>query len=80
MPPEVGGLPVRVATSAADLAAVTKTISRAFHDDPTWSWAFPDPNRRQEQYAAERYGFVKIGEFFPPSSDVPVTTMWRDGR
>ena len=39
----------RVAT-AADLAAVTQTISRAFHDDPTWSWAFPDASRRQEQY------------------------------
>jgi hypothetical protein len=26
----------------------------------------------------ERLGFAKIGEFFPPSSDIPVTTMWRD--
>ena len=34
------------------MAAVTETISLAFHDDPTWSWAFPDPDRRQEQYAA----------------------------
>src|SRR4249919_2310205 len=40
----------RVATSA-DLMALTETISLAFHDDPTWSWAFPDPVRRQEQYA-----------------------------
>ena len=30
---------------------MTETISLAFHDDPTWSWAFPDPLRRQEQYA-----------------------------
>ena len=36
--------------TAADAAAVTSTISRAFHDDPTWSWAFPDPERRQAQY------------------------------
>ena len=36
----------------ADLAAVTETISLAFHDDPTWSWGFPDPLTRQEQYAA----------------------------
>jgi GNAT superfamily N-acetyltransferase len=35
----------------ADLLAVTGTISLAFHDDPTWSWAFADPLRRQEQYA-----------------------------
>ena len=26
----------------ADLTPVTETISLAFHDDPTWSWAFPD--------------------------------------
>ena len=40
----------RLATRA-DLPAVTETISLAFHDDPTWSWAFRDPLRRQEQYA-----------------------------
>jgi ribosomal protein S18 acetylase RimI-like enzyme len=198
-----GALPARVAT-AADLAAVTQTISRAFHDDPTWSWAFPDAVRRQDQYAVwwelfvagamrytwvlmtdgaeaasvwippggtelseeaeaeleplledliglrapdvlellarfeaahpheephfylsllgtnpahagrglgmallaenlerideegmaaylessnpannhryERHGFAKVGEFYPPGSDVPVTTMWRDAR
>ena len=34
----------------ADLTAVTETIGMAFHDDPTWSWAFPDPVLRQEQY------------------------------
>jgi len=152
MPPEDSALPVRIATSA-DLAAVTETISRAFHEDPTWSWAFPDPSRRQEQYAVwwrfviagamrypwvfmtddaevasiwippdgteiaeeaeaevelllkdlvrvdrqgmpaylessnpgnnhryERRGFVKVGEFFPPGSDIPVTTMWRVAR
>jgi len=203
MSQEQAGLLARVATSD-DLAAVTLTISRAFHEDPTWSWAFPDPGRRQEQYAIfwsfmivgalrypwvlmtqgaevasvwippggteiadeaeaevepllselvgpraaevlellerfeaahpreephfylsllgtdpahagrglgmallaenleridqegmpaylessnpgnnhryERHGFVKIGEFFPPSSDIPVTGMWRDAR
>lgn len=35
----------------ADLAAVTETISLAFHDDPTWSWAFADAGRRQADYA-----------------------------
>ena len=35
----------------ADLSAVTETISLAFHDDPAWSWAFPDAARRQEHYA-----------------------------
>ncbi len=44
-----GGLTARSATWA-DLTAVTETVSLAFHDDPTWSWAFPDESRRQEQY------------------------------
>jgi ribosomal protein S18 acetylase RimI-like enzyme len=44
-------LRVRSAT-LADLPAVTETIALAFHDDPTWSWAFPDPQQRQAQYAA----------------------------
>ena len=45
------GLVARVASSEADLTAITQTISLAFHEDPTWSWAFPDANRRQDQYA-----------------------------
>ena len=40
-----------MAISDDDLTAVTETISLAFHEDPTWSWAFPDPVRRQDQYA-----------------------------
>ena len=55
----------------ADLLAVTETISLAFHDDPTWSWAFPDATRRQEHYAvfwgllvsgALRYPWVLLAE------------------
>jgi len=41
---------VRVAESA-DVPAITETIALAFHDDPTWSWAFPDEERRHEQSA-----------------------------
>ena len=41
---------VRVATPG-DVPAITETISLAFHDDPTWSWAFPDDQRRQAQFA-----------------------------
>jgi len=204
MADEASGLTARVASSDADLAAVTETISLAFHEDPTWSWAFPDASRRQSQYTIfwrfmiagamrypsvfmtdgcevasvwippggtemaeedeaaleallaellghragdvvelltrfdaahpndqphyylsllgthpghagrglgmamlaenlrrideermpaylessnpannhryERYGFAKVGEFYPPGSEVPVTTMWRDAR
>ena len=46
MPP---GDDVRVA-DWADIPAVTETLSLAFHDDPTWSWAFPDAEVRQAQY------------------------------
>jgi GNAT superfamily N-acetyltransferase len=68
MPPAGGELVSRSAT-AADLDAVTSTISGAFYDDPTWSWAFPDPRRRSEQYAvfwrfmiagALRYPWVRM--------------------
>ena len=61
-------LEVRAAT-LADLQVVTETISLAFHDDPTWSWAFPDPARRQAHYAvfwrfmiggAIRYPWVRM--------------------
>jgi GNAT superfamily N-acetyltransferase len=41
---------IRVATPA-DVPAIAETISVAFHDDPTWSWAFPDEAQRQKQYA-----------------------------
>jgi len=43
------GVHVRAA-DFADVPAVTETISLAFHDDPTWSWAFPDAEVRQAQY------------------------------
>jgi GNAT superfamily N-acetyltransferase len=38
--------------SSAELAALTETISLAFNDDPTWSWAFPDPDLRRQQMPA----------------------------
>jgi len=34
---------------AAELPAAVDTLARAFHADPVWSWAFPDPERRLEQ-------------------------------
>lgn len=43
------GEKVRVATRA-DVPGITKTLSLAFHRDPTWSWAFPDESRRQAEY------------------------------
>jgi GNAT superfamily N-acetyltransferase len=32
---------------AGDVDAVVETISLAFHDDPVWSWAFPEAERRR---------------------------------
>jgi GNAT superfamily N-acetyltransferase len=33
-----------------DEDAVVETISKAFFNDPVWSWAFPDDARREQQY------------------------------
>ncbi len=41
----------RVAT-AQDAEAITETLALAFHEDPVWSWAFPDTERRLEQHRA----------------------------
>ncbi|HEY5977572.1 MAG TPA: GNAT family N-acetyltransferase [Solirubrobacterales bacterium] len=35
-----------------DTAAITETLALAFYEDPVWSWAFSDPERRLEQYRA----------------------------
>jgi GNAT superfamily N-acetyltransferase len=32
----------------ADEDRATRTVVEAFHADPVWSWAFPDPERRPE--------------------------------
>ena len=60
----------RIATTD-DVAAVTETITVAFHRDPVWSWAFPDDARRPAQYtalwghligSATRYQWVRMTE------------------
>ena len=56
----------------ADLPAVVETLSRAFYDDPTWSWAFPDPDHRLEHHALYWRFFVEQALRFP-SSHVIVT-------
>jgi len=42
-------LDARVA-GPTDLDAVTETIVLAFHNDPVWSWAFPDAAQRPSQF------------------------------
>jgi ribosomal protein S18 acetylase RimI-like enzyme len=36
--------------SRQESADVVEILVSAFHDDPTWSWAFPDPSARAEQH------------------------------
>jgi GNAT superfamily N-acetyltransferase len=36
----------------ADAEHATELFTLAFYDDPTWSWAFPDPDKRMDQYRA----------------------------
>jgi GNAT superfamily N-acetyltransferase len=38
--------------TAADLDPVAETLALAFYEDPVWSWAFPDPERRLAQHRA----------------------------
>lgn len=45
------GMPISLAVAiatAAEFSRVTDVVSEAFHDDPTWSWAFPDPAARRQ--------------------------------
>ncbi len=53
-----------------DVTRVVDLLVGAFYDDPTWSWAFPDPARRAEQHrrwwrlfveGALRYDWVWLG-------------------
>ena len=42
-----------------DAGTVTGLVVGAFFDDPTWSWAFPDPGARREQHRAFSGLFVE---------------------
>jgi len=71
-------LSVRRAGSA-DVDAVTNTIATAFHDDPVWSWAFPDLERRSTQLAVW-WGFwvdaaIRSGEVWMTES-CEAATVW----
>jgi ribosomal protein S18 acetylase RimI-like enzyme len=43
--------PARPARDAAEVASAVAVLISAFWDDPVWSWAFPDPQLREQQYA-----------------------------
>src|SRR5262245_5865249 len=45
-------LPETRRVTEADAEQVTDLFAHAFNQDPTWSWAFPDPDARFEQHLA----------------------------
>jgi hypothetical protein len=48
-----GGDPAGIKrVTQAEVEQVTELFTAAFYDDPTWSWAFPDPDERMDQYRA----------------------------
>jgi GNAT superfamily N-acetyltransferase len=44
------GAEPRVVANASDAARATEILTEAFHLDPVWGWAFPDPDRRTAQH------------------------------
>lgn len=47
-----GSQPAARRVAAAEADEVTELFALAFNEDPTWSWAFPDPERRMEHHRA----------------------------
>lgn len=43
-------VPAMVRADVSDADRIVTTLVSAFHDDPVWSWAFPDPRSRPRQY------------------------------
>lgn len=62
---------VRVA-ERGEIPAITTIFSLAFQGDPTWSWAFPDPLQRPEQYGIW-WGRLVVGAMRFPQPSVFVT-------
>jgi hypothetical protein len=58
------GRPRRV-TTPDDAALAVELLVGAFYDDPTWGWAFPDPDRRRDQQRALWQLFVRGALRYP---------------
>jgi GNAT superfamily N-acetyltransferase len=59
------------------MALLAETLERI---DQEGMPAYLESSNPANNHRYERHGFAKVGEFFPPGSDIPVTTMWRDAR
>ena len=71
--------PVARVVAADDLDRVVEILAGAFFTDPTWSWAFPDPERRPAQLAALWRLLVEGAARYPSvwlNADATATAVW----
>ncbi|BEP12724.1 GNAT family N-acetyltransferase [Acidothermaceae bacterium B102] len=71
--------PVARVAGADDLDRVVEILTGAFFTDPTWSWAFPDPERRPAQLAALWRLLVEGAARYPSvwlNADATATAVW----
>ena len=66
-----------------DIPAVTEAVVLAFHDDPVWSWAFPDVSLRPAQFAVW-WGFLvgagfRNGEIWVAGECDAISVWFRPG-
>ena len=62
-----------------DQRDVVEILVSAFHEDPAWSWAFPDPARRAEQHRVLWGLFVEGAMRYPNvwlTTDKTSTAVW----
>jgi hypothetical protein len=73
----VTGAPRRA--TAVDRDAVARILVGAFHEDPAWAWACPDPALRAEQHRA-LWSLVADGRWAPTRRGGPPAPALRSSR
>jgi GNAT superfamily N-acetyltransferase len=71
--------PVARVAGPEDLDRVVEILVGAFENDPTWSWAFPDPTQRPLQYRRLWRLFVEGAARYPSvwlNADETATAVW----
>ena len=65
---------------AADRRELADTLARAFHDDPVWTWLFPDEARRADRnlrvFAAYLRDGLKVGEVYT-TPERSAAALWK---